>query len=132
VIEELGINKVEGRPQLRIRHILILVLGLIAALAVETQFAQENATKGEAVVRVDMRLIQLNVVAQDSKGQAAKDLTRDDFKLFDNGKKVPIEVFSTTSMETTPEAAALRVPLGKTRLACKPALEVFLDLRATL
>jgi len=42
----------------RIRFILLLALGLITALAVETHFAQEGATQGETVLRVETRLIQ--------------------------------------------------------------------------
>jgi VWFA-related protein len=91
----------------RIRFIPLLVLGLIAAPAVETYFAQESATRGETVLRVETRLIEVNVVAQDSKGRAAKDLTREDFKLFDNGKEVPIDIFSATSVEAAPEIIAL-------------------------
>ncbi|MFZ0959707.1 MAG: VWA domain-containing protein, partial [Terriglobia bacterium] len=46
-------------------------------------------------------------VARDSHGQAIKNLTKDDFKLYDNGKDVPIEVFSglpptSTAVETLP------------------------------
>ena len=93
---------------MRIQFILLLVLGLIAALTVETHFAQESAPKGETVMRVETRLIEVNMVAQDSEGRAARDLTREDFKLFDNGKEVPIDIFSATSLETAPEITPFR------------------------
>jgi len=64
--------------------------------------AQEGAPRGETVLRAETRLIEVNVVAQDSKGRAVNDLTRHDFKLFDNGKEVPIDVFAAESADTTP------------------------------
>ena len=59
-----------------------------ALLAVAGDFADEHsksATKDESVLHVETRLVEVNVVAQDSKGNAVTDLTRDDFTLFDNG-----------------------------------------------
>ena len=76
--------------------------GFLAALAVAAGSAMASAAQGETVLRVETRLIEVNVVAQDSRGHAATALTRDDFKLFDNGKEVSIDVFSAVSAETAP------------------------------
>ena len=61
-----------------------------------------RATEHEATLRVETRLVEVNVVARDAKGQAVKNLTKEDFRLYDNGKEVPIEVFS--GLPTTPTA----------------------------
>jgi len=89
---------------------VILLSGLCSLLAVAGDPADEHtksATKDESVLHVETRLVEVNVVAQDSKGNAITDLTRDDFTLFDNGKKVPIDVFSAISVETAPTAPTL-------------------------
>ncbi len=85
----------------------VLLLSFLAMLAAPADSAQEKATKEEAVIRVETRLVEVSVVARDSHGQAIKNLTKDDFKLYDNGKDVPIEVFSglpptSTAVETLP------------------------------
>src|SRR5204863_7436882 len=65
----------------------VLLLSAFAALLVAAaNYADEHtkpASKGESVLRVETRLVQVNVVAQDSKGNAITGLTRDDFTLFD-------------------------------------------------
>lgn len=86
---------------------VVLLLGSLAALALAADPARESATKAESVLRVATRLVEVNVVAQDSKGHAVTGLTRDDFKLFDNGKEVPIDVFSAASAETSSVPATL-------------------------
>jgi VWFA-related protein len=84
-----------------VRRWLGPVIGVLLVLAAAINFARDSTTKGETTLRVETRLIEVNVVAQDSKGRAVKDLTRDDFKLFDNGKEVPIGVFAAQSVGTT-------------------------------
>jgi VWFA-related protein len=59
--------------------------------------SQVGGGSRELTLRVETRLIEVNVVAQDSKGRAVQGLVRPDFQLFDNGKRVPIGVFSTAS-----------------------------------
>ncbi len=89
---------------------LVLLCAFSALLAVAGDFADDHsksATKDESVLHVETRLVEVNVVAQDSKGNAVTDLTRDDFTLFDNGKTVPIDVFSAISLETAPAAPTL-------------------------
>ena len=80
----------------------LLLLSFLAMLAASADSANEKATKDEAILRVETRLVEVSVVARDSNGQAIKNLTKDAFKLYDNGKEVPIEVFS--GLPTTPTA----------------------------
>jgi len=55
-------------------------------------------------LRTTTTLVQLSVVARDSKGDAVRDLTKGDFQVFDNGKEQEIAVFS-------PQAAAPAAPV---------------------
>ncbi len=80
----------------------MMFLGFVAAIVMIGPSATIRATKDEAILRVETRLVEVSVVARDSNGQAVKNLTKDDFKLYDNGREVPIEVFS--GLPTTPTA----------------------------
>jgi len=57
---------------------------------------------------VTIRLIQVNVIVQDSKGNPISDLTRDDFLLLDEGQEQEIRIFSLESSHRFP---VLREPL---------------------
>ncbi|HEV2493263.1 MAG TPA: VWA domain-containing protein [Terriglobia bacterium] len=56
------------------------------------------------MLRVTTRLIEVNVVVQDKKGEPVRDLTRDDFTLLDNGKKQPLSVFALNTAQAAPAA----------------------------
>jgi VWFA-related protein len=86
---------------------VVLLFGFVAMIAVAAGSAKQKPAKAGAVLRVETRLIEVNVVAQDSHGHAIKDLTRDDFKLYDNGKQVPIDVFSVLSTKPVQETKPL-------------------------
>jgi VWFA-related protein len=61
--------------------------------------AQEN------VIRVDTRLVQVNVVVHDKDGAPVDNLTREDFTVFDKGKLRPISFFSLDRLNAPPPAA---------------------------
>lgn len=52
---------------------------------------------GQPVIRVTTRLVDVSVIARDSKGPAAG-LVKEDFKVFDNGVERPIAFFSVHSV----------------------------------
>ncbi len=108
---------------------VVQLRGFLAALAVAAGSAMASAAQGETVLRVETRLIEVNVVAQDSRGHAATALTRDDFKLFDNGKEVSIDVFSAVSAETAPATTTLPPNTFSNRLQGAPpsATVILLD-----
>ena len=109
---------------------VILLSGLCSLLAVAGDPADEHtksATKDESVLHVETRLVEVNVVAQDSKGNAITDLTRDDFNLLDNGKKVPIDVFSAISIGTEPKAPNLPQHTFSNRVGLPTATVILLD-----
>lgn len=57
-------------------------------------------------LRINARLVDVNVVALDKKGQPIRGLTRDDFEVYDNGVKQDIRSFSPASSPTGAPAAA--------------------------
>ena len=71
----------------------------IAVLAIIVVFiAQAIAQEPPAdVVKISTNLIQLDATVTDSKGNVIRDLTRDDFEIFENGKKQPVSGFSFVS-----------------------------------
>ncbi len=73
------------------------LLGPILLLALAIGFAQQ-AQKPETVVRVTTRLVQVNVVVHDKKGQPVSDLTKDDFVVLDEGQEQQIRFFSVESV----------------------------------
>ena len=79
------------------------------------------------LLRAETRLAQVNVVAQDSKGNAITALTRDDFTLFDNGKKIPIDEFSAVSIATQPNAPTLAPRTFTNRVGLPSATVILLD-----
>lgn len=91
---------------MRVRHIaLLLTLLLSAALAGSAQTARDGT------IRVNTRLIQVNVVVRDKNGPVA-DLHRDDFVLTDNGKPQRIEVFAVSDARTQKQAGIGAMPSG--------------------
>ena len=56
-----------------------------------------SAQEPQTVLRTTTRLVQVRVVAYDSKGASISGLTRDDFRLFDNGADRPITLFAAES-----------------------------------
>lgn len=113
---------------MRIRVTLSCVLSaLLVAAAIYADEHTKPGTKGESVLRVETRLVEVNVVAQDSKGNAITDLTRDDFTLLDNGKKVPIDEFSAIRIATQPNAPKLPPRTFTNRVALPSATVILLD-----
>jgi VWFA-related protein len=57
------------------------------------------------VLRAETRLVQLNVIAQDKKGQPIEGLKREDFTLLDNGKPQNIALFASEPDSTSTKNA---------------------------
>ncbi len=76
---------------------LVFPLGAALTLSVVavTMAGRSLAIDGQAglVIRSTTRLVQMSVVAQDKQGRPVVDLKREDFEVFDNGKRCPISVF---------------------------------------
>ncbi len=103
----------------------VLLLSFLAMLAASADSAQEKAAESGAVLRVETRLVELSVVAQDSSGRAVPGLSRDDFSLYDDGKPVPIDVFSEASLQRAP-GEALPPNTFSNRVGGQPIITVVL------
>lgn len=81
---------------------------LSAALVIaQTPVPPPQPGSDQPVIRVTTRLIQLNVVAQDHKGNPVTDLTKDDFIVKDAGREQKISVFAMERSD-----AGLTTPVG--------------------
>jgi VWFA-related protein len=67
------------------------------ALPLSTQSLVFAGQKQAPVTQVTTRLVQVNIVVQDKKGQPVPDLTKDDFEIAEQGKPQNISVFSIES-----------------------------------
>ena len=83
------------------RTIAFLVGSLaLAAIAQPRGLGAQTAQKSEKqtpVVRVTTRLVQVNLIARDRKGQPVRDLTAEDFVLLDKGREERIRSFAKES-----------------------------------
>ena len=64
------------------------------------------ACAASQTLRVTTRLVVVNVVAHNKKGEPVTGLRRSDFTILDDGKPQQIKVFSVESWQTAPKAAA--------------------------
>ena len=91
-----------------IRYCLFAVLTLLAAPEISLGQSSSNQTKqvleqsqpnvaAPPILRTTTRLVQLNVIVQDKKGNAVRGLPKKDFLLLDNGNPQNIALFSEES-----------------------------------
>lgn len=69
----------------------------ISLLLVAGASAQDRGATPPDVVKISTSLVQLDATVTDSKGNVIRDLTQDDFEIFENGIKQPISGFSFVS-----------------------------------
>lgn len=87
----------------------ILVFSLIASLQVHpTNATAQNATAEvpAITIRANTRLVMVDVVVTDKKGQPVTGLKADDFTLEENGKKQKVSVFVPPGTESGPQPTA--------------------------
>jgi len=78
----------------RITCIAFAALSMMAIA--ETRASAQNSTPSaepEFHLKAESRLVQVNVVVRDKKGQTVESLGKDDFKVFDRGKEQTIQQF---------------------------------------
>src|SRR5215510_3179528 len=68
-------------------------IALLAALAISTVAFSQNRPKQseEQTIRISTQLVQLDVVVTDKSGKVVRGLAKEDFELFENGKKQDIK-----------------------------------------
>jgi VWFA-related protein len=81
---------------------LLAAPGFAQAPAQATGQAAAPAKQESPVVRVTTRLVQVNVLVQDKKGEPVSDLTKDNFTLLDQGQPQQISSFSVESLRPLP------------------------------
>jgi VWFA-related protein len=81
---------------------LCLIQGQTIATPSPQQVQEQPGNMETPVIRVTTRLVQVNVVVHNKKGEPVGDLTKDDFVLFDKGQEQKILFFSKESSEALP------------------------------
>ena len=83
---------------IRIAALTCLVVALTLAVRVHGQAppapAQDQAPTTAQALRVLTRLVQISVIANDGNGKPVTGLTKDDFKVFDQGQEQKINFFT--------------------------------------
>jgi VWFA-related protein len=83
---------------------LALALG---AFMISSALMAQSQSGGAPPLRVKSRLVNVNVVAVDAEGYPVKDLKKEDFTVFDEGRSQQIAFFSATDNDSVaPEVAA--------------------------
>ena len=86
---------------------IVLSLCLVQGQTIATQSPQQQVQEQPGnletpVIKVTTRLVQVNVVVHNKKGEPVRDLTKEDFVLFDKGQEQKILFFSKESSEALP------------------------------
>jgi VWFA-related protein len=85
----------------------VISAGLLLQGAVAMVAQQSTQTEtGQARIEVTTELVLVNVVARDKKGNLVKDLKKEDFTLFEDGKKQQISTFDFESVDELATAGA--------------------------
>ncbi len=86
---------------------------LAACLALAAT-GQERPRDGQSVLRVETELVQLDVVVTDRQGRLVRDLRREEFALFEDGKPVALTHFAigTASRPAALPGRPVRTPSG--------------------
>lgn len=79
------------------RNVRLTALWIVAAAAVMVARAQDDVPLPTPTITVSTHLVQISVIARNSKGSPAVKLTKDDFVLRDQGKARKISVFEVES-----------------------------------
>jgi VWFA-related protein len=85
-----------------------IVFALLVAIDVFPQTKPQTSGGSEATIRISTQLVQLDAVVTDKTGKVVKGLSKNDFELFDGGKRQEISFFEFVDAEpsTRPNAAA--------------------------
>jgi hypothetical protein len=66
---------------------------MVSVCLISAQLLAQQAAE-DSTIRVTARLVQINVVVHDKNGALVRDLTKDDFAVFDKGQEQKILFFS--------------------------------------
>jgi VWFA-related protein len=121
-----GFPSNQARPALRAHAskifgslLLVVFFGAFFSLSVIPSFSRQQTAGGQKPqsqpsapqpLRVTSRLVQVTVTVQDEDGHPVTGLTKDDFKIFDQGKPQQIAAFSAQTSHITANASAPASP----------------------
>jgi VWFA-related protein len=91
------------------------------------------AAQNLPTLRSDTRVVQIDVVAKDSRGRIVEDLSRQDFTIKDDSKPRAVQIFSINRGETEPaDVAPPVVPLPPNTFSNKVAIPGSASMHATV
>jgi Ca-activated chloride channel family protein len=93
----LEVSKVLGRQLTGLMPALLLLVAGTAAMGQDASKADSRGTP----IKVDVRLVNLNVAVTDKRGQPYTALTADNFRVYDNGMEQAIHHFSKDDVPFT-------------------------------
>ena len=102
---------IQRRAPLSLLPIAISIL-LFAALPIRAQSQQSTpaTTQSQSVIRSNSRLVMLDVVVTDKAGNPVPGLSKDDFKVLEDGQQQQIANFETPEMHLNGNVQAAPVP----------------------
>ena len=107
----------------------LLQLGIVVLLCGSLRIA--SAQQSDDILRTDTDLVVLNVTVTDGGGKYIRGLRAGDFKIFEDGKEVPLSSISAFSLQETPFAAVVLLDTSgsmETRLSLARSAAIrFLD-----
>jgi VWFA-related protein len=83
---------------------LVMKPRAIGLVLLALSLAAQAPTPEQPLIRVTTRLVEVNAIVRDRNGPV-KDLTKDDFTLFEKGKEQKISFFSVSSVRATQKPA---------------------------
>jgi len=95
---------------------LILLLMTLASIPIVAQGESTKErprrvlpteTEPQDTIKIDTDLVPVDVTVTDAKGRLVRDLTKEDFKLFEDGVERPIASFSVEKIEGAPRPVAI-------------------------
>lgn len=99
-------NSAALRPFLPRSLTAALVVVVSSFLLAQTPASKPDTTPSELRIKKTIRLVEVEVIAKDKKGQPITDLAERDFSLKDNGQKEQIRFFSTQQQRNRGNANA--------------------------
>jgi VWFA-related protein len=94
---------------MQLRHMMLLMGALYLALAmVEAQQEKAQGPGGSAVIRTETRLVLVDTVVTDKKGNYVRDLESKDFRVWEDNKEQPIKSFSFEAGANAPSGSEKR------------------------
>src|SRR5580704_9809060 len=100
MVEWSEIEEMEKAWSMRILNpaVALLLVGVLSAPAAWTQASPTPA------IKVNVRLVTLDVVVTDKKGNPVTNLTKDDFQVYEDAQPQTIRSFEPPSLHTMPQA----------------------------